>query len=96
MVFLKDFTCQVKVVDGARASCVMHNNGLAKTWSFAQSRVAVDDGVENHVLEMHFHFFDDLFRKAQASVEHGEQDAFDVKVGVETRLHDFDGIEQLA
>ena len=96
MVFFKDFTCQVKVVDGAGATCVMHNDGLAKAGGFAQSCVTVDDGIEHHVLEMHFHFFDDLLRKTQASVEHGEKDAFDVKVRVETRLHDFDGIEQLA
>ena len=96
MILFQYLAGQVQVVDGSDAGGIVHDDRLAEAWGLAQSGVAVDDGVEDHVLEVHLHFFHNLLRQAQTGVEHGEQYAFDVQIGIEAGLDYFYGIQQLA
>ena len=61
-----------------------------------ETGVAVDEGIEDQLAEMHPDFFDHLVRQPEAGVVHGKQDALDAKAGIESALYDFDGVEQLA
>lgn len=45
---------------------------------------------------MLFQFFINLVAQSQTGVVHGEQETFDFEVGVEPRLDELDGVEQLA
>ena len=62
--------------------------------SLAQADVALDDRAENHFLEMLAQFGDHLRVHLGAAVEHGNQEAFDRKVGVRSSLDQTNGLEK--
>ena len=74
----------------------MHDNGLAMAGRLTETGVPVDEGIEDQLAEMHPDFFDHLVRQPEAGVVHGQQNALDAQAGIESALHDFDGVEQLA
>src|SRR3546814_8434424 len=78
VVFLENFPCQVQVIDGSLAVRIVHNDGNAEARCFAQPCIALDDGIEDKVVEMGTHFFDHLIGKPQPHVIHRQQDAFDL------------------
>src|SRR5512145_3262850 len=59
-VLLKYFPRQVEVIDRTYAGGVMHYHGFTKAGGLAKPCIAVDDRIENHLLEMRFDFFDHL------------------------------------
>jgi hypothetical protein len=59
-IILNNLTGQVQVIHCTRTVYIMYHNGLAKTWSFTQLRVPVDNGVKYHLLEMGLDLFNYL------------------------------------
>ena len=82
-VLLQDLPGQVEVVDGPGAAGIVHDDGLAVAWCLAQLGVAVDDGIEDHLLEMGLDLLHDLLGEPQPLVVHGEEDPFNVEVRVQ-------------
>ena len=62
----------------------------------AQADVAGYDGVEYHFGEVPLELFVDLVGQTQTCVVHGEQEAFDLKTGIEPAFDDADSVEELA
>ena len=58
--------------------------------------VPVNERVEHKLPEVHPHLFDHLIGQAETGVVHGEENALDGQFGVESALHNFDRVEQLA
>lgn len=70
--------------------------GLPCEGCFAQSDIPLYDRVEDHVPEMVAYILHYLVGQSQASVEHREEETFDLQGRVEPGLYKLDGIEQLA
>ena len=75
---------------------VVENDGKAMALTLAQLDVALDDGLEYQLLEVALHLIVNLVGKAKTTVVHGEQETFDLELGVELALDNLDGVEQLA
>ncbi len=66
------------------------------TWRFAQTYVAGNNSIENHITEMRFQFFIYLIGQTQARIVHREQETFDFKRCVQPAFYDTYSIQKLA
>lgn len=89
-----EFLGQLQVVEGSFGVGVVHEYRYAVAGRFAEFYVALYHGVEDQFAEVLFQFFLNLVAQSQAGVVHGEEKSFDFEVGIESRLDEFDGVEQ--
>ena len=95
-VALDELPRKVQIIDGTFAAGVMHNDGLSKAWRFAQPRVSLDYGIENHVLEVCFYFFNYLVGETKPAVVHREQESLYLQFRILPGLNNLNGIEQFS
>ena len=56
--------------------------------SLGEFHIAADDGFEHQLLEMALHLIVNLIGKAQTTVEHRQQEAFNLELRIEAALDD--------
>ena len=66
------------------------------TRSFAKTYVAWNHRVKHHIAEIALKFFINLIGQTQTRVVHCQQEPFDLKIGIEARFDDTDGVHQFA
>src|SRR3989338_1092601 len=92
IVLLQELTRHVQIIDRTLTGSVMHDNCFAKTRCFSQFRVAVNNGIKNDFLKVHFHFVNNLIGQTQTRIVHGEKNTLNFQILIETTLNDFDGV----
>ena len=76
--------------------CIVQDHGQSVARSLGELDITLDDGLEHQFLEVALHLVVDLVGQAQTTVEHRQQETFDLQVRVQLVFDDLDGVEQLA
>src|SRR5687767_14611589 len=47
IVSLKNFTCEIQIIDSTFTGSFVHDDRFPETWSFSQFRISMDYGIKN-------------------------------------------------
>src|SRR3990170_5868076 len=89
-----DLLGKVKVALGHPRPDIVQQHRLAVARRLGERHIAVNDGGVDFVAEIFAHFLRHLVGQVVPAVVHGEEHAFDGKVGVQVLLDELDGVHE--